>query len=72
MISYQDGLVLHRHGDGFERMYERRDLDAADLDPERQWVKGSKAYQCPCGDVFVVGPSEAPDLEAGTPLAEPD
>lgn len=72
MLTYlQDSLVLHRHGDSFERMSERRDLDAADLDPERQWAKGTRAFECPCGDVFVVGPTEAPDAAEGAPLQEP-
>ena len=72
MISYQDGLVLHRHGDSFSRMNERHDLDAADLDPERQWIKGTRAFQCDCGDTFVIGPTEAQDPAQGTPLEEPD
>lgn len=72
MIRYQDGLILHRHGDSFERMRERRDLDAADLDPERSWAKGTRAFHCNCGELFLVGPSEQPDLSAGTPLEEPD
>lgn len=70
MYDFQD-LILHRHGDSFERMNERRDLDAADLDPERKWVKGTRAFQCPCGDVFVAGPSHGEDTEATAPLETP-
>jgi hypothetical protein len=64
LLDYQTSRFLHRHGDSWEQMHER-DVDAASLDPERHWARGTKLYECPCGDQFIVGPEHDPDDAAG-------
>jgi hypothetical protein len=49
-------LMVHRHGNEWVQMNRRHELDAADLDPERDWDKDGAVYECPCGDQFIVGP----------------
>ena len=70
MMNFED-LILHQHGDTYEHMTERRDADAADLDPERRWIKGARTFDCSCGHTFVLAPSNPGDLENARPADRP-
>jgi hypothetical protein len=48
-------------------MKERRDLTAADLDPERRWANQDRVYECPCGSTFRL----APEGDVKPPIALP-
>jgi hypothetical protein len=64
----QVARLLHRHGDyDWSEMKERRDLTAADLDPERRWATQDKVYECECGATFRL----APEGDQGKPIELP-
>ena len=68
MIDFQALRLMHRHsGGGMSPMLETREHDAADHDPEKQWIKGARIFRCEsCSDeVIVVPPGEEPG-DSGT------
>ena len=47
--------AMHRHSDGsWEEMRPSDDVNEAQLDPERAWLREGVIYKCPCGDSFFV------------------
>ena len=46
--------LMHRHSDGSWGEMERTDHDAAEHDPEREWLKGDLFTCKECGEEVVV------------------
>ncbi len=55
MIDLKTLQMLHMHGDRPVPM-EHRPHDAAEIDPEREWVKHGEVYACDCGERVTVLP----------------
>ena len=69
MLDYGTVRLLHRHAAGeWVEMNPREHHDAAEHDPEREWLRG-RVYECDCGDRFTVLPDDQSELErpAGRP-----
>jgi hypothetical protein len=64
VYNYETTEMLHSHGDTSERMFRRHDVDASEVDPERDWARGSVVFECPCGEKVVVEPVPAATNEA--------
>ncbi len=62
MTSFQDLTVLrllHEHGDSWEELKEGARSTPAELDPERQLLKGAKVFRClRCNEAFTLVPGD--------------
>lgn len=53
--------IEHRHGDGSVGVFEPSPHDAADHDPERDWIAGQVVYACTsCDEQIRVSAGDEP------------
>lgn len=51
--------VMHPHGDEMVEMRRREVHDAAEHDPERDWIKHGHVYECACGEKVIIAPDHS-------------
>ncbi len=46
MYDYSTFKLTHRHGDEWVELKPREHHDAAELDPERNWLRHARLFRC--------------------------
>jgi hypothetical protein len=68
MIDYSLFKLMHRHGDVWVELKPQEPHDAAEVDPERGWLRHGRLFRCrSCDEEVMVVPSPAEEEESPVP-----